>query len=457
MSDKQSRTKYHITTYGCQMNVSDSRRLAIELERLGYAPAEQAEDADVIVLNTCVVRQQPEDRAVNRLFSLRPIKEKQPEKVIGLMGCLVGVKNPTQALARRFPFVDVFMAPSDPKPLLNLLLERDGRATSEAQRSRQDAVQDGGFILPVREQGQLVAAYLPVVLGCSHACAYCVIPHRRGPEHSRPSAEITAEAKALAAQGVKEITLLGQIVDRYGLDLPHEEIDLAGLLRLLHPIQGLERIRFLTSHPNWITDDLLQMVAELPKICEHVEVPNQSGDDEILRAMKRGYTAARYRDLIGRIRETIPDVSIHSDIIVGFPGETEAHFQRTYDLMAELKLDKIHIARYSPRPGTLSARNMEDDVPAAEKERRRKALDDLQARIVGAINQQFVGQDVEVLVEEKKRGRWRGRTRGDKLVFFDDERNLMGHLVQVRIEWAGPWSMVGVAADRPVVFPTSAG
>jgi tRNA-2-methylthio-N6-dimethylallyladenosine synthase len=456
MDDKQRPNTYHITTYGCQMNVSDSRRLATELERLGYVPAEQAEDADVIVINTCVVRQQPEDRAVNRLFSLRPVKKDRPDKVIGLMGCLVGVKNPTSALTERFPFVDVFLPPSDPKPLLNLLLERDGRATSQAQRSRQETVQDAGFVLPVREQGQLVSAYLPVVLGCSHACAYCVIPHQRGPEHSRPSAEIIAEAEALAAQGVKEITLLGQIVDRYGLDLTEEEIDLAGLLRRLHPIEGLERIRFLTSHPNWITDELLQTVAELPKVCEHVEVPNQSGDDEILRAMRRGYTVAKYRDLIGRIRRTIPGVSIHSDIIVGFPGETEAHFQRTYDLMAELKLDKLHIARYSPRPGTLSARKLVDDVPAAEKERRRKALDDLQAEVVGAMNRQFVGQAVEVLVEEKQRDRWRGRTRGNKLVFFEDDRDLRGNLVQVRIEWAGPWSMIGVAADRPIILPATA-
>jgi tRNA-2-methylthio-N6-dimethylallyladenosine synthase len=436
------------------MNVSDSRRLATELERLGYQPAEQAEKADVIVVNTCVVRQQPEDRAVNRLFSLRPVKAADPTVVIGLMGCLVGVKNPTVALAQRFPFVDVFMAPSDPKPLLNLLLSRDGRAMSDIERAHQYSLQDtADLVLPVREQGKLVSAYLPVVLGCSHACAYCVIPHRRGPEISRPSAEIIAEAHALAAQGVREITLLGQIVDRYGLDLVDEEINLAGLLRRLHPINGLERIRFLTSHPNWLTEELLQTVAELPKVCEHIEVPNQSGDDEILQAMRRGYTADQYRRLIARIRRIIPGVSIHSDIIVGFPGETDAHYQRTYDLMAELKLDKLHIARYSPRPNTLSARKMEDTVPSEEKERRRQALDDLQAEVVGAINQQFLGQAVEVLVEERQRGRWRGRTRGNKLVFFEDHRDLAGRLVQVLIEWTGPWSMVGVAADRMAVLP----
>ena len=453
MNANQTHRTYHITTYGCQMNVSDSRRLAAELERLGYHPAQEAEDADVIVLNTCVVRQQPEDRAVNRLLSLRPVKKKRPAVVIGLMGCLVGVKNPAAALSARFPFVDVLMPPSDPQPLLNLLLERDGRTVAAAQRTEQDAWQDGTLPLPVGERGQLVATYLPVVLGCSHACAYCVIPHRRGPEHSRPSAEIIAEAETLAAQGVKEITLLGQIVDRYGLDLVDERINLAVLLRRLHPIAGLERIRFLTSHPNWLTDELLQAVAELPKVCEHLEVPNQSGDDEILQAMKRGYTVRQYRRLIAHIRRAIPRVSIHSDIIVGFPGETDAHFQRTYDLMAELRLDKLHIARYSPRPGTLSARKMADEIPAAEKERRRKALDDLQARIVGEINQQFLGYAVEVLVEEKQRQRWRGRTRGNKLVFFEDDRDLLGQLVPVHIQWAGPWSMVGVAADRVPVPP----
>jgi tRNA-2-methylthio-N6-dimethylallyladenosine synthase len=448
MNTDQIRRTYHITTYGCQMNVSDSRRLAAELERLGYLAAQQAEDADVIVLNTCVVRQQPEDRAVNRLLSLGPLKKKRPAVVIGLMGCLVGVKNPAAALSARFPFVDVLMPPSDPQPLLNLLLERDDRTVAAAQRTEQDTWQDGNLPLPVSERGQLVATYLPVVLGCSHACAYCVIPHRRGPERSRPSADIIAEAKTLAAQGIKEITLLGQIVDRYGLDRVDERINLAGLLQRLHPIAGIERIRFLTSHPNWLTDELLQAVAELPKVCEHIEVPIQSGDDEILQAMRRGYTVRQYRELVALIRRTIPGVSIHSDIIVGFPGETDTHFQRTVDLLAELRLDKVHIARYSPRPGTLSARTMADEVPAEEKECRRRALDDLQARIVGEINQQLLGHSVEVLVEEKQRHRWRGRTRGNKLVFFEDDRNLLGQLVPVHIQWAGPWSMVGVAADR---------
>lgn len=438
--------KYHITTYGCQMNVADSRKLASELEWLGCQQADRAESADVIILNTCVVRQQPEDRATNRLLSLQPVKKRKPETIIALMGCLVGVKNPEATLRDRFPFVDLFMAPSDTRPLVNFLIERDARNAQKTMRARQDAIQDSELALPARKSGRLVAAHLPIVLGCSHACAYCVIPYRRGPERSRPIKDVMEEAQWLVSQGVKEITLLGQIVDRYGLDLVRKTT-LAELLRCLHEINGLERIRFLTSHPNWMTDELLETVAQLPKVCEHIEVPVQAGDDEILSAMKRGYSTSDYRRLITRIRTAIPQVAINTDVIVGFPGETNQQYQRTYDLLAELRLDKAHIARYSPRPDTLSARRMQDDVPEVEKERRRKALDDLQAQIAGDINQQFLNHPVQVLVEERQKGRWRGRTRGNKLVFIQDDRDLLGHLVNVHIEWAGPWSMQGRAVD----------
>jgi tRNA-2-methylthio-N6-dimethylallyladenosine synthase len=311
-------------------------------------------------------------------------------------------------------------------------------------------LQDGDLILPAHERGTLVSAYISVVLGCSHACSYCIIPYRRGRERSRPLAEILDEARALAAQGVKEITLLGQIVDRYGLDLPEAQRprpSLPLLLRRLHEIQGLERIRFLTSHPNWMTDELLDTVAELPRVCEHIEVPVQAGDDEVLKRMRRGYTVAEYRRLVTRVRGRIEGVSIATDVIVGFPGETEEQFQRTYDLLAELRLDKVHIARYSPRLQTLAARQFEDDVPAEEKERRRKALDDLQAEIVGQINARLLGQTVEVLVEGQKRDRWWGRTRSDKLVYFEDDADWRGRLAPVRITWAGPWSVIGGVED----------
>ena len=250
--------------------------------------------------------------------------------------------------------------------------------------------------------------------------------------------------RALVKQGIKEVTLLGQIVDRYGYDVP-DGPRLPDLLRVVHDIEGLERIRFLTSHPLYMTDELLDTVASLPKVCEHIEVPAQAGDDAMLRRMKRGYTVDDYRALIARIRARVPNAGIATDIIVGMPGETEAQFMGTYNLLKELQLDVAHVAMFSPRPNTVAAQ-WADDVPPEEKERRRKAIDDLQAEIVGKINARFLGQTVEVLVEETlaRKQRWKGRTRTNKLVFFeDDARDWKGKLANVRIEWTGPWSMVG--------------
>ena len=441
--------QYHIWTIGCQMNTADSQRLASALEKLGHRAAAQPDDADIFVVNTCVVRQSAEDKAWGRLSQLRLVKAQHPDKVVALMGCLVGVKDPTR-LRERVPWVDVFIPPSETDPLVDFLDSHNGaRALDDAERAQRDALQDGELVLPAHERGALVSAHVPVVYGCSHACTFCIIPFRRGVERSRSVGEIVAEVRSLAAQGVKEVTLLGQIVDRYGKDVT-DGPTLTDLLRVVHGVDGIERIRFLTSHPNYMTDELLDAVAELPKVCEHIEVPVQAGDGEVLARMKRGYTADAYRALVARIRERIPGVAIHTDIIVGFPGETEAQFQRTYDLLAELKLDKAHIARYSPRPQTVSARRMADDVPEAEKERRRKALDDLQASIVAEINARLVGQTVEVLVEDKHKGRWRGRTRQNKLVFFESDSAAPGGGVEwrgrraaVRITWAGPWSMLG--------------
>ena len=446
---------YYIWTIGCQMNVADSRRLESALERLGHTHVDRAEEADIIVLNTCVVRQSAENKIYGRLGSLKPLKAGRPGTVIAVMGCFVG-RGDASHLAQRFPWVDVWMPPSDPHPLIDHLTQRglvdEDRAMETAAVLRRYRLQDGAashaLILPARERGTLVSAYISIVLGCSHACSYCIIPYRRGSERSRPVTDILEEAEALAAQDVREITLLGQIVDRYGLDLPGEP-SLPLLLRRLHDVEGLERIRFLTSHPNWMTDELMDAVAELPKVCEHIEVPVQAGDDEVLQRMRRGYTVDDYDRLIGRIRERIEGVSIATDIIVGFPGETREQFQRTYDLLAELRLDKAHIARYSPRPQTLAERRYEDDVPLAEKERRRKALDDLQAGIVGEINAQLLDKTVEVLVEGKKKDRWWGRTRTDKLVYFEDAADWRGQLATVRVTWAGPWSLIGEVCDQP--------
>lgn len=428
------------------MNVADSQRVSSALEKLEYEAADEIEQADVIVLNTCVVRQSAEDKAYGRLSSLRPLKQSRPDVVINVMGCLVGVKgNPK--LKEIFPYVDLFSPPSDPTPLVTLLTSTDGRTIDRAEVQMRHAVMDGELILPTRERGCLVSAYVTVVDGCSHACTYCVIPYRRGAERSRTEEEILREVRALAKQGVREITLLGQIVDRYGEDRGGDQ-KLAGLLRSVHAIEGIQRIRFLTSHPNWMTDELLDAVASLPKVCEHIEVPVQAGDDDVLRCMRRGYTADDYRRLIHRIRQRVPGCSIATDLIVGFPGETQAQFQRSYDLLAELKLDVAHLARFSPRPDTVAARRMQDDVPHDEKMARFRALETLQAQIAAEINRGYLGSTVEVLVEERRRGRWKGRTRTNKLVFFEAEGDLRGKLIPVRIEWTGPWTLIGVPANR---------
>jgi len=433
--------KYHIWTEGCQMNVADSMRVASALEKMGYHDTAHPKEADVIILNTCVVRQSAEDKAIGRLSSLRPLKDKNPDLIINLMGCMVGIKD-NPVLKKRFPYVDVFSPPSDPEPLVKYLLEKEGQTYEIDETMTRFAYMDGDLVLPTAEKGNLVASFISVVLGCSHACTYCIIPYRRGIEKSRQPQEILAEAQSLADQGVKEVTLLGQIVDRYGMDNP-DYPTLGGLLRRLHSIKSIERIRFLTSHPMYMTDELLDTVAAYPKVMPHIEVPIQAGNDQVLENMRRGYTNSQYRELIQRIRERIPGVSIATDIIVGFPGETEQQYQDTYDLLSELKLDVAHLARYSPREGTVSARKMTDDVPDEEKWRRFRALEDLQEGIATEIHARYLDKTVPVLFEEKsKKGRWRGRTETNKLVFVESNDDLRGKVAPVKVYWTGPWSML---------------
>lgn len=435
------------------MNVADSQRVASALERIGYTFVERIEDAEVIVLNTCVVRQSAEDKAMGRVTSLKPLKEQNPHITINLMGCMVGVKG-QERLRAQLPFVDVFSPPSDPGPLVAYLTQGDSRFIDLQETQQRFAFQDGELKLPATTSGRQVVAHVPVVYGCSHACTFCIIPYRRGAERSRPLGEIVAEVRSLAAQGVKEVTLLGQIVDRYGKDVA-DGPSLAALLRKVHEVEGLERIRFLTSHPNWMTDELLETVASLPKVMPHIEVPVQAGDDKVLENMKRGYTAEDYRRLISRIRSIIPNVAIATDIILGFPGESEAQYRATYDLLAELKLDVAHLARYSEREGTVAARRLADDVPEDEKMRRLQELDAMQEGIVAEINSRTLGETVKVLFEESVNGRWKGRTKTNKLVFVQADHDLRGRVEPVQITWTGPWSMQGrlLPAVSPVAIP----
>jgi len=323
------------------------------------------------------------------------------------------------------------------------LLETDKVGTNEHREMAQLILEkDDDFILPVNMRGNTVAAFVPIVLGCSHACSYCVIPLRRGKEISRPPEEILSEIRSLAAQGIKEVTLLGQIVDRYGRENPAFPT-LGELIHQIHQIDGIERIRFLTSHPNWMTDELLDTLTELPKVMPHFELPIQAGDDEVLRQMRRGYSVEKYMTIIEKIRARFPFSSIATDLIVGFPGETAEQFNHSLQMLAEVKPDMTHVARYSPRPGTYSAMQMEDTVSDEEKWERFRAVEILQEKITTEINQKYLQTRIAVLFEGQKKERWFGRTPTNKLVFSDASQPLLGAIKEVKISWAGPWSMIG--------------
>ncbi len=426
--------RYYLWTIGCQMNDADSWRIAKGLQNLGYAATHRPEEADVIVLNTCVVRQSAEDKVYGRLSSLKPIKQKRPEAVLALMGC--AVEEDTSSLQQRFPYVDLFVRPSDTESLIDFVARHNGPTEHQ-----QPATGNQQLVCSTLHP---VSCYVPVMHGCDHLCTYCIVRLRRGRQRSRRPAEIVDEIQCLVERGAREVTLLGQNVDAYGHDLP-SQATLADLLKTVHKMDGLWRIRFLTSHPADMADELVEAVAHLPKVCEHMEIPVQSGDDKILKRMLRRYTIAQYRELVAKIRERIPHVALATDVIVGFPSETEKQFMNTYDLLREMRFDVVHAAAYSPRPGT-AANRLPDDVPPQEKERRRKAVEELQEQIAGEINARLLRQTVEVLVEEKHKGKWRGRTRTNKLVFFEDEGDWRGKLAQVRITWTGPWSMQGAMA-----------
>ena len=286
-----------------------------------------------------------------------------------------------------------------------------------------------------------VSAEVIAMMGCDRLCTYCIVRLRRGPGQSRPVDDVVAEAEDLVQRGAREIVLLGQNIDAYGRDLA-DHPTLADLLRRAHALPGLVRLRFLTSHPADLADEVIEAVTELPKVCPHWELPLQSGDDEVLRRMGRGHTAGAYVDLVRRIRAKLPHASIATDVIVGYPGETAEQFQRTLDLIGAVRFEAVHVACYSPRPGTPAAR-LVDDVPQTEKEGRRRAVEALQERLLTEANAALLGQEVEILVEDRQRGRWRGRTTANKLVFFSDGEDWRGRLARVRICHTSPWSLRG--------------
>ena len=489
--------KYHIWTVGCQMNQADSQRIQTLLEELGWEETSM-DQANLVVLNTCSVRKAPEEKAHNQLAQLKRAKDQRSDLLVALMGCMIGNQKTINELEKRYPHIDLFMKVEQADILPRFLEERwtpiSGAGCLDIEFLPDDTddineqppaleeplaptfatstVRIGKrSVLPMAitpKPGERIAhyptkiepthtsptAWLPIVLGCNKVCTYCIVPYRRGRERSRPIEELMLEARSLGAKGAKELTLLGQTIEAYGLDLP-DKPDLADLMTNLSEIEGLQRIRFMTSYPRHMTDSMIERMAHLPKVCEHLNIPVQAGDNDVLKRMKRGYTVEEYCERIDRVRELWPDITLSTDVIVGFCGETEEEFQHTLDLLGKIRFDVVHVAAYSVRPGTVAAR-WEDNILLAEKKRRLHAVEELQGAIALELNAPYVGRLEEVLVEDSNtthgRQQWKGRNRANKLVFFPqpDEENANGFnviqpgdLVKVHIERATAWSLQG--------------
>ncbi|PNW76491.1 hypothetical protein CHLRE_11g467633v5 [Chlamydomonas reinhardtii] len=439
--------KYFIHTFGCQMNMADSERMAGVLESVGYVGSEDASEADVLIYNTCSIREKAEQKVYSALGKQAKRKrERAGELKIVVAGCVAQQEG--QTLLRRVPELDIVMGPQFANRINELL---DQANDAQVCATEQVAVEED-ITTPRRESN--ITAWVNVIYGCNEKCTYCVVPYTRGAEQSRRPEDIRREMMALGEAGYKEVTLLGQNVDAYGRDLPGMAADASGrrawtftdLLRYVHDVPGIERIRFATSHPRYFTDRLVRACSELPKLCEFFHIPFQSGDNDILKAMKRGYTAERYKEIINNIRRYMPDASISGDVIVGFPGETEEQYQRTEDLVREIGFDRVNTAAYSPRPNTPAA-EWENQVADLIKADRLNRLNKVVMEVATERAQRFQGRTLEVLVEgpnPKNPAQAFGRIRHNKLVYFDgDGKTLRGQLVMVRVDECNAFSMFG--------------
>jgi tRNA-2-methylthio-N6-dimethylallyladenosine synthase len=469
VTDDLAMPRFHVWTLGCQMNHSDSEEMAGALAAAGCAQSSDLESADLIVINSCAIREAAEQKVIGRMGHLANLRRANPALRVVLTGCSVRTDN-AHSLKRRYPQVDLFLRP-DEEPELTARLGLAG------------ATAPGGMAGAHRESGTIArqsaaSAWLPIIYGCDKTCTYCIVPFSRGPERSRPFDDVVNEARTLAAQGYREVTLLGQNVNSYGHDLAPDtrfgdvhaarhlgrRLDLEGkpdMAALLRAVDGLRtadgvpaisRLRFVTSHPWDLSERLIAAMADCPSVCEHLHLPVQSGDDAVLRRMGRQYSIAAYLELVERLRAAIPGITLTTDVIVGFCGETEAQFLNTLDLLKRVRFETVFAAAFSVRPGTPAAR-LEDDVPRAEKKRRLQALLDLQEGIGLAANEAWVGRTTEVLVDQQRppsshdggnAPRLAGRNRNNKLVHFDGRPELLGQLVNVRVDHAGPYSLSGI-------------
>ena len=437
--------RYHVTTFGCQMNKADSERMSGILETMGMTWEADPLQADVVLYNTCTIRDNAEQKVYSYLGRQAKRKQQDPNLMLIVAGCVAQQEG--EALLRRVPELDLVMGPQHANRLEDLLTQ----AMAGSQVVATEAVHIMEDITQPRRDSD-VTAWVNVIYGCNERCTYCVVPGVRGVEQSRTPEAIRAEMETLASQGFKEVTLLGQNIDAYGRDLPgitaegRRQNTLTDLLYFVHDIPGIERIRFATSHPRYFTERLIQACAELPKVCEHFHIPFQSGDNDLLKAMARGYTHEKYRRIIETIRRYMPDASISADAIVGFPGETEEQFQNTLTLVQDLEFDLINTAAYSPRPNTPAAL-WDNQLSETEKSDRLQRINHLVNQKAAERSQRYAGRVEEILVEAvnpRDPSQVMGRTRGNRLTFFaGDIAELKGQLIKVRITEIRAFSLTG--------------
>ncbi len=456
----------YLETMGCQMNVLDSELVLGQLRALGYEPTPKMTTADVVLINTCSVRDHAEQKVLSRLGALKKPKQKKPEMVIGVIGCMA--ERDPDGIFDKMPHVDLVCGPGELNKVPALIDEVRGRRTraialaqslsrksTPLQRALEfDSVEALDLARTPGPDQNVLQSYIRVQRGCDKFCTFCVVPFTRGPERSRPAAQIVAEAHMLADRGAREITLLGQTVNSYVQQENGRTVRFAELLERVGAVSGIERLRFVTSYPGDFTDDILYAMRDIPQVCEYLHIPAQSGSDPVLKRMRRQYSVSQYVELIDHARQIVPGIAIASDFIVGFCGETEEDHQRTMELIERCRFKNIFVFKYSPRPGTVADKRDADDVPEQVKRRRNLELLKLQERISQPANQALVGSTVEVLIEgfskaalkaqeaEQSRGEevgWRrsdqlvGRTRSDQIVVFSGEQKHIGALADVRI------------------------
>ncbi len=433
--------KIFIETYGCQMNALDSDLILSRMQAQGYAPTESREEADVILFNTCSVREHAEERALSNAGMVQRLKKQRPDLVVGIVGCMA--QNKQDRLFQKLPHVQLIVGPRHMGAIPRLVEEiRSSGQRRIAVEDFDDEFIDGAEA--VQSRSSRAQAYVKAMEGCDLSCTFCIVPTTRGSEVSRPPERIVEEVRRLAAEGTVEVTLLGQTVNSYGKGLkPY--CDLGGLLRRVSDVEGIRRIRFITSHPSFVRPSLVEAMRDLPKVCKYLHIPVQSGSDRVLKAMRRGYTVDRYLEICDTLRSQVAGIELASDWIVGFPGETAEDFDKTVALMERVRFQNSFIFKYSPRPGT-DAASLADDVPEEEKKRRNQVLLDTQERISVDLNRRRIGQKLEILVEgpsKRDPRRQTGRTDTHQIVNFEAGRDLAGQFAVVEITGASATALSG--------------